>query len=177
MQKFAHIIVEAYEQKFDPKPMNDIKNRMEAIGRELNNLVDALAESPKIAHSRIYKKMELLESESNHLENELTKLRIASSLKPSYDNVYSWLVSFTHGDPSDPNFVHDIISSFVNSVFVYDDHITIFYNHDNNHTGTVKLSQISSKSSTANAFAPPYAQAVEPQIIFVNRVFGIVFRR
>ena len=62
------------------------------------------------------------------MENELAKLRIAHEIHFSENEIKAWLKSFCSGDPDDPEFRRNIIDTFINSVYLYDDRIVLFYN-------------------------------------------------
>lgn len=62
------------------------------------------------------------------LEIDLAKLRIASKIQYTEKEVAAWMKLFCKGDLMDPAFRERIIDTFINSVFVYDDKIVIFYN-------------------------------------------------
>ncbi|MCI6699049.1 MAG: hypothetical protein MR488_07820, partial [Lachnospiraceae bacterium] len=55
-------------------------------------------------------------------------MKVAAGIGLSKEEVSAWLYKFTTGDINDDKFCHNIIDTFINSVYVYDDHIVIFYN-------------------------------------------------
>lgn len=55
-------------------------------------------------------------------------MRILSRKSFTIDQYKEWLKKFTNGDPTDPEFQRKIIDAFVNSVYVFDDKIVIYYN-------------------------------------------------
>ena len=134
LQQIADVILAEYEKEFNTAGIRDCERRLAAIDRELNNLTDALADAPRVARDRIYDKMNHLDAERSAVETDLSKLRIAASVRLSRDEIVAWLRSFCSGSPSDPAFCHTIIDTFVNSVYIYDDRILIFYNLRNTHT-------------------------------------------
>ena len=46
----------------------------------------------------------------------------------SYRNLFFWMKQFCSGDPSDENFRRRIIDVFINSIYLYDNRVVIFYN-------------------------------------------------
>ena len=62
------------------------------------------------------------------MENELVKLRIASEIRFTEEEVRAWLRRFCTGDLFDPEFRRNIIDTFINCIYLYDDRIIIFYN-------------------------------------------------
>lgn len=202
IQHIAKVIVDQYDNEFSNKKIEETEKLIRQYDREIDKLVDALIEAPKIAHKRIYDKMEQLESQKASLEEEVTKLRIANKIRFTEAEIQAWLKLFCTGDQSDPEFRQKIIDAFINSIYIYDDRIIIFYNIK----GGKQISYIDlAKSlesadiqsvSDLNANAPPNAFKSEPEsgsdllylrpssqynydpiYIFVNGVFGCVFRK
>ena len=64
------------------------------------------------------------------MELDLVKLRIANaSAIPT--EVAAWLQQFCKGDPLDEDFRSRIINLFINTVYLYDDRVIVFYNIKN----------------------------------------------
>ena len=40
----------------------------------------------------------------------------------------AWLRQFVHGDPTDPVFRQRVIDIFVNSIYLYDDKVVMYFN-------------------------------------------------
>lgn len=178
----AKAVVAEYEKEFSDSRVTDLEKALQQIDRELEKLVDALVDVPKVARQKIYDKMESLETQKTDLEADLSRLRIAHGLRLSEQEVRSWLKTICAGDPMDPEFRKRIIDVFINSVYLYDDRIIIFYNiRGGKQVSYLDLASSdlpgSEKSSDLNAFAPPYTFKSEPAYIFVCGVFGCVFFR
>ena len=62
------------------------------------------------------------------MESDLVKLRIAHDIRFTEEEVRAWLKKFCAGDLFDPEFRRNIIDVFINSVYLYDDRVIIFYN-------------------------------------------------
>lgn len=62
MDKVAAAVVREYEKEFGDGPIKEKERQIKKIGKELDNLVDSLAEAPKAARPRIYARMEELEA-------------------------------------------------------------------------------------------------------------------
>ncbi|MBE5791658.1 MAG: recombinase family protein [Clostridiales bacterium] len=131
-REIAKAVVAEYEKEFSGKKITECEKQIKQLDYELNKLVDALIEAPKSAHKRIYEKMEILEQQKASLENDLTKFRIANDIRFTEDEVCAWLRSFCAGDLTNPEFQRNIIDTFINSIYLYDDRVIIFYNIKNN---------------------------------------------
>ena len=110
------------------KAVDECEKSIRQLDHELNKLVDALVEAPKVAHKRIYERMESLEAQKAAMESDLVKLRIAHDIRFTEEEVRAWLKKFCTGDLFDPEFRRNIIDVFINSVYLYDDRVIIFYN-------------------------------------------------
>ena len=182
MREIAKAVVAEYEKEFSGSKVDEYDKAVRQCERELNKLVDALIEAPKVAHKRIYEKMESLETQKAALEAELTKLRIASEIRFTEAEVRAWLRRFCTGDLFDPEFRRNIIDTFINCIYLYDDRIIIFYNIKGGKqvSYTDLVNSIESEpggGSDLNANAPPFNIKSEPTYIFVNGVFGCIIPR
>ena len=149
-----------YDKEFAGDKIDESEKAVKQLEFELNKLVDALIDAPKIAHKRIYEKMESLEAQKAALENDLIKLKIAHDIRFTEEEVRAWLKRFCTGDLFDPEFRRNIIETFINSVYLYDDRVIIFYNIK----GGKQISKLEldtalseSKSSDSIANAPPHS--------------------
>lgn len=128
IEKIAKAVVGEYNKEFGASRIVELERGVERVERELNNLVDALAGAPKAAHARIYAKMKELETQKADMEIDISKLRIASGIRYTEQEVLAWLTQFCKGDLFDLDFRRRIIDTFINAVYLYDDRIVIFYN-------------------------------------------------
>ena len=85
-------------------------------------------EAPKVAHKKIYEKMESLEAQKADMEVDMSRLRIAHNIQLTEADVLTWLKQFCAGDPMDMEYHKRIIDVFINSVYLYDDRVITFYN-------------------------------------------------
>jgi hypothetical protein len=124
----AASVVAEYEKEFGNNRIKELDSQVNRLEREINKLVDTAADAPKAARARIFEKIELLDLQKTDIEIDLSKLRIASGIRYTEDEVIAWLKQFCNGDPLDMEFRERIIDVFINSVFLYDDKTVIFYN-------------------------------------------------
>lgn len=186
-EKIAKAVVAQYDKEFSDSRVADLEKALQQIDRELDKLVDALIDTPKIARKKIHERMEALDAQKTDLEIDLTKLRVANNIRITEQEVLSWLRQFTIGDPADIEFRRRIIDVFINSIYMYDDRIIIFYNIRGgkqvsyidvvNATENLENLEEVPESSSLNRSAPPEPVCSNPQIIFINGVFGVIFKR
>lgn len=125
-EAIAKAVVEEYRKDFEGDKTAELERAVRRIDKELDALVDANPDTPKLARSRIYTKMENLEEQKADLEIDIAKLRIAQGIQFTEEEVRAWLRQFCKGDPLDEEFRKRIIDVFINSVYLYDDRIIVF---------------------------------------------------
>ena len=124
----AKAVVEEYNKEFSDSRIEEYERALKQIDNELDKLIDALIETPKVAHAKIHARMETLDTQKADLETDLAKLRVANEIQISEKEVLAWLRQFAKGDPSDIDYRRRIIDTFINSIYVYDDKIILIYN-------------------------------------------------
>jgi len=125
----AESVVVAYDKEFDSGKVKEYERQIAKLDREANVAVDELiAASNKAVKARLQKKLEELELKKADIELDLSKLKIAVGVRYTKEQVIAWLKSFCNGDPLDEAFRRRIIDVFINSVFLYDDKLVVFYN-------------------------------------------------
>ena len=178
--QIASAVVAEYQKEFSDSRADEYERAIKQIDVESEKLVDALIEVPKSARQRIYDRMEALEAQKAELETELSRLRIACRIDITEAEVRAWLKTFAAGNPADPDFRQRIIDIFVNSIYVYDDRIIVFYNIKSSapqvpfkdlQNAAPSGSSLKAKSG-ASAFKdePP-----TPYYIFIDGIFGCIF--
>ena len=77
---------------------------------------------------KIDKRAEELDLQKQDLSIDLAKLRIANKIKLTKEDIIKWLKSFCEGDLFDMKFRRRIIDTFINSIYLFDDKVVIWYN-------------------------------------------------
>ena len=126
--RVAKAVVKEYKKEFSDSRVDELDKVLKQIDRELEKLVDALVDSPKIAHKKIYERMQSLEAQKAEIESDVARLRIAQEIQLTETEVRAWLSTFCTGNPMDEDFRKRIIDVFINAVYLYDDRVTVFYN-------------------------------------------------
>lgn len=181
--RVAKAVVEEYNREFSDSTISDLEKALKQIDREMDKLVDAIVDAPKVAHGKIYARMEALEAQKADIETDLAKLRIAQEIKLTETEVKAWLKTFCVGDPLDEEFRRRIIDVFINTVYLYDDRVIAFYNirggKQVSYIDLINSSDLPEEESGSDlkANAPPIAFKSEPTYIFINGVFGCVYYR
>lgn len=128
IKKIAQAVVEEYNKEFDDSSVRALERRIAKLDRDIDKYTDMLLDIPKAARERIYQRIEDADLQKQDLEIDLSKLRIANKIRYTEKDIVAWLKTFCNGDLFDDAFRRRLIDVFINSVYVYDDHIIIFYN-------------------------------------------------
>lgn len=121
-------IVAKYDEEFNDKGIKDLERQAQKIENEINAAVDASLTAPEKVRGRYYEKIETLETQKADIEMNLATLKIAAGHRYTKEQIAEWLKTFCNGDKLDVDFQKRIIDALVNSVYVYDDKIVIYYN-------------------------------------------------
>lgn len=124
----ASRIVAKYEDEFNDRRIKEHERQVSKIDVEVHNLVSAIATSPPQVVSKLIERIDILETQKADLESELITLRIANNNRYTEEQIIAWIKMFTRGDYMDKEFQKRIIDVFINSVYVYDDKMVIYYN-------------------------------------------------
>lgn len=147
IEQIAKAAVEQYEKEFGDNTVHELEKRIARCSREIEKLAFAAVDLPKAARQPLYDKIEAYDAEKADLEIDLAKLRIANAITYTEADIVAWLKSFCRGDLFDMEFRRRIIDVFVNSVYLFDDKVIIYYNV----RGGKQVSYIEMLESTGNA--------------------------
>ena len=158
MESIADAVVDLYNSEFDDSRLHELERTSRRLESELNALVDNLvyATTPEVS-ARICDKMRILEQQLSETETDLSKIRIQNQIKLTKKEVIAWLKTFTKGDLFDMDFREKIIDTFINSVYLWDDKVVIFYNL----RGGKQVSAIEVIQEFEEESAPPESLSLE----------------
>lgn len=190
IQQIAEAVVEQYDKEFGDDSVSKLEKRVAYLTKQIEKLTFDALEMPKASRKPLYDKIEAYDVERADLEIDLSKLKIAHEIRYTEEDIIAWLKSFCRGDLFDMDFRRKIIDVFINSIYLYDDRIIIYYNVRSGK----QVSYIEMLESTGEGGAgddPEGASGVRisnavfhqsipntnPSFIFVNGLFGIVIMR
>ncbi len=124
----ADRLVAKYDDEFNNKGIKDLERQARKLESEIEVAVDASLTAPEKVRPRYYEKIETLETQKADIEMNLATLKIAAGHRYTKEQIVAWLKTFCKGDNLDVDFQKRIIDVLVNSVYVYDDKIVIYYN-------------------------------------------------
>ena len=173
----AAAVVAEYDKEFSSTVVDDLQRAVARADADLNQLVDALLDTPKSARQRVFEKMEHLESQKAEMETDLARLRIAAGIRYTPAEVAAWLRQFCKGDPLDAAYRRRIVDLFINSVYLYDDRVIVFYNIKNGRqVSYVGLCEsLEDPGSDLNLSGGAETMKSEPRFIFINGMLGCIF--
>ena len=171
----ARAVVAEYNKEFSGDQTAALERQIRKLDADLERLVDDLLRLPQSAAARIGARMEQLELQKKDLEADLAKLKVASGIRISEEQVLAWLASFRGGQADDEDFRQKLIDYFVNSVYVYDHQIVIFYNL-HGEKETVNLSD-HLDGFGFNGTRAAKASSGRTMYVFVSGIMGLVIER
>ena len=129
MDYIAERIVARCEKDFGSAKLREAERRVQKLDHEIRQTVDASLEAPdKKARMPFYQKIGELTDKKTEAELDLARLKLVSGVRYTKKQVMAWMGEFCKGDPLEEDFRRRIIDVFVNSVYVYDDRLVIYYN-------------------------------------------------
>ena len=125
----AAAVVAEYDKEFNTDAVKDLERRIAKLGKEIKNAVNFLISSGEMSLLKpTEERVAELTAQKEDLEIDLAKLQIASEIRYTVEDIKSWLKQVCSGDIMDMDFRQKIIDVFINSIYLYDDKIVIFYN-------------------------------------------------
>lgn len=191
MDHIATTVTDLYNAEINDAKLHELERTVQRLNDELNALVDKLIIVPKESAGRITERMQLLELQRIEAETDLSKLRIQQKIRITKKEVSAWLSTFAKGDLFDMEFRNKIIETFINSVYIWDDKIVIFYNikEGKQTIGIEPISELDEKiekagqSSTLTDGGGALLSKVEPHttqkhyFIFLHDMLGLLLFR
>lgn len=129
MDYIAGRLVEELKKSSISKEIQSLESRINDLDISMQKAVDAMIDATSSATRKILdQKVADYEFLQNGLKSELLKLKALNKKDIKKQDIILELKRFCNGDPLDFYFQKRIIDGIVNSVYVYDDRILIYYN-------------------------------------------------
>lgn len=126
----ANKLREQYEKDFNAGEIAELEKIKKKLESDIDKCIDSLIENtgkPEIV-SRVQERFDNLSAQKNDVETDIAKLKILSKNSITVEQYKQWLGLFANGCATDEKFRQKVIDTFVNSVYVFDDKIVIYYN-------------------------------------------------
>ena len=130
LSKTADEVIEAFNREYNTGEIDALEKEIRKLESQAQSTVDLIVEAAgnKTLQKRYEEKLIEMDERKEALQEELIRLQVALGVMLNHDEVVAWLREMCTGDAADPEFQQKVIDCFVNSVYVFDDKITIFYN-------------------------------------------------
>ena len=123
----ADLVMRQQEEQLKSSPLAAMEAEYAEIKKKIDNINDAIAAG--IWNSSTSARLKVLEDDAETLRVSVETLRYSQAQLLDRDRVLFFLRRFLKGDPDDPRVRRNIISTFVNAVYVFDDHLDIVTNN------------------------------------------------
>ena len=108
-------------------PLSSMESEYAETQKKIRNINNAIAAG--IWNSSTSSMLNELEDQAEDLRVSVEMLRYSQSQLLDRDRVIFFLHRFTKGDRNDPLFRRHVIETFINAVYVFDDHLDIVTNN------------------------------------------------
>ena len=125
--RIADAVMALQAEEMKSSPLAAMESEHKAILKKIDNINNAIAAG--IWNSSTSIKLKELEDSAETLRVSIETLRYSQSQLLDRDRVLFFLHRFTQGDRNDPLLRRQIIETFINAVYVYDDHLKIVINN------------------------------------------------
>lgn len=126
-----------------------LQEKLNEVEKAQNNIMKAIEAG--LFSQAAKKRMEELDAQREEIESELSEIEYTRSLQLTKNHILYFLCSMRDKNIEDPTCQKQLIDTFVNSVFVYDDKITVTFNYSGDGR-TVTLSEVDSIEKDGEVF-------------------------
>ena len=129
-----------------------LENQLRECEKGITNLLNAIQAG--ILTPSTKERLEQLEAQRENLQVSIIQAKIE---RPKYtkEEIVQWISKYKYGNINDKAYQKEIIDTFLNSIYVYDDRLVFTYNYKNG-TETLSLEEIEAAfGSDLKNCAPP----------------------
>lgn len=127
IERTADVVIQLQQEELKRSPLAAMEAEYREVKKKIDNINDAIAAG--IWNSSTSARLKELEDMAEDLRVSVESLRYSQSQLIDRDRVLFFLHQFTKGDRADPLLRRHVIDTFVNSVYVFDDHLKIVTNN------------------------------------------------
>ena len=127
IDKIADAVLALQAEELKNSPLSALEAEYREVTKKIDNINNAIAAG--IWNSSTSVKLKELEDLSENLRLSIETMKYSQSQLVDRDRVLFFLHRFTQGERDDPLLRRSIIETFINSVYVYDDHLRIVINN------------------------------------------------
>ncbi len=129
------------EQNADNDLAEVLKRKMTEVDKTTANIMKAIEAG--IFNEATKKRMDELDAQRAEIEAELSHIELVRSWHLTREHILFFLYEMRDKDIEDPECQKQLVQTFVNSIFVYDDKITITFNYSGDNR-TITLAEVDS---------------------------------
>lgn len=159
------------EQDADQEQIRILQEQLTDVEKGIGNLVRSIEAG--IFNDMIKSRMDELEAQRTALKKALADKELARGFKLTKDHILFFLEKFKELDFKDRDCQKRLVDTFVNAIFVYDDHIKLTFNFSDNPGNTVTLADLDKAESGVGfvrcVLCP--AQARTSELTWFGKVF------
>ena len=127
IEKTADAVMALQQEELKHSPLAAMEAEQAKILKQIENINNAIASG--IWNSSTSAMLTKLEAQAEDLRVSVETLRYSQSQLLDRDRVLFFLKRFTKGDRRDPLLRRHVIETFVNAVYLYDDHLRLVINN------------------------------------------------
>ena len=146
-----------------------MRQQLTGCEKAIDNMLNAIQMGVLTASTK--ERLEKLEMQREELKLSILQAQMA---RPRYtkEQVVSWISRFKYGNVDDPQYQKQIIDTFINSIYVFDDKLAFTYNFKDG-TETITLAEIQAAfGSDLTQVAPPKTAEIAWLCGFCRFFFG-----
>lgn len=152
IEKTAQAVLKLQAEEATVSPLGAMETEYAEIMKQIDNINNAIAAG--IWNASTSQKLKTLEDSAETLRFSISSLKYSQEQLLDHDRVIFFLRQFTKGDRNDPLLRRHIVETFVNAVYLYDDHVDIVTNNFENNE-RFKLDAIPDECSDSDMLGVP----------------------
>ena len=159
--KIADAVMALQAEEAKTSPLSAMEAEYAEVKKKIDNINNAIAAG--IWNSSTSSMLKELEDQAEDLRVSVETLRYSQTQLLDRDRVLFFLHRFTSGDRNDPLLRRSIIETFINAVYVFDDHLKIIINNVEGNN-RIPLSDLPPESSDYSNSGLPTVTRPNPRI-------------
>ena len=150
IERIADAIVALQEKEDITLPA--MRQQLQECEKAIENMLNAIQQGILTASTK--ERLEQLESQREDLKVGILQ---AQMQRPRYtkEQIISWIGRFKYGNADDPEYQKQIIDTFINAIFVFDDRLVLTYNFKDGSEGITLKELEDTYGSDLTCVAPP----------------------
>ena len=161
IDKIADAVLALQAEELKNSPLAALETEHKDVTKKIDNINNAIAAG--IWNTSTSVKLKELEDLAENLRVSIETMRYSQSQLIDRDRVFFFLHRFTTGNREDPLLRRSIIDTFVNAVYVYDDHLKIVINNVEGNE-RIPLTDLPPDSSDSDISGLPDVSRPNPRI-------------